>query len=311
MAGMNLKAIRDLKVSEGLNILDVEIPPQLDATVDTGMAFLNDAFGGEGITPSTCAILTGDPGAGKTTLMLQMAESMTKMGHQVVYNGREEAIEQMRKVTRRLQFKYGFIIGQERQVPQLILQMKKLRATEIEKLQKEADAINDSLKESVLAYNACQREAALTSGLPVPEPKPMPALILPGEPRQQILIVDSLQSHDDGFYKDGSINSMTQVRVTEQLTDWCKETYGIAIIIGQVTKNGKVAGKQQIIHTLDVHCHMTIERDSDNVFFGCRLFGMIKNRFGCSGITYALDLTKLGFAEKGQIASLIPDNEDE
>ena len=120
--------------------------------------------------------------------------------------------------------------------------------------------------------------------------------------KQVFLIIDSLQTLDDGKYKDGFTNSMSQVRATEMITNWCKENFGVAIIIGQVTKGGEFAGKQQIKHTVDAHAHLFIDDKKNSETFGERLFEVQKNRFGCSGKTFILGIEKKGLYEKGTIS---------
>jgi len=68
--GINL---RDLPV--GTNILDLDIPPALELSIDTGVPWLNESIGG-GATPSSAWLVTGWPGAGKTTGMATLAAQM-------------------------------------------------------------------------------------------------------------------------------------------------------------------------------------------------------------------------------------------
>ena len=99
--------------------------------------------------------------------------------------------------------------------------------------------------------------------------------LLKKEPGKQLfLFIDSLATMDDGFYKDGTINSMTAVRVMKKIVEFCKETLAIAIVIGHVNKAGKFAGKQQMKHDIDAHAHMSFVANSKS-----RKFKFTKNRF--------------------------------
>lgn len=109
--------LRDLE--QGTNILELEVPPQLDVQHPTGLAFIDDVFSG-GMTPSTACLFTGTPGAGKTTMMLQLADSLTGKGHIVLFNTAEESLLQVRKVVRRLSLKNGFVCGQDRLLPDVL-----------------------------------------------------------------------------------------------------------------------------------------------------------------------------------------------
>lgn len=110
---MKLQGLDLRELDHGTNILELEVPPQLDIQHATGISFIDDVFSG-GITPSMAALFTGTPGAGKTTLMLQMADGLTARGHTVLFNTAEESLLQVRKVVRRLGLKNGFICGQDR-----------------------------------------------------------------------------------------------------------------------------------------------------------------------------------------------------
>jgi DNA repair protein RadA/Sms len=57
---------------------------------------------GGGFVPGSAVLLGGDPGIGKSTLLLQAAAAMAQAGHAVRYVSGEEAIEQLRLRGRRL-----------------------------------------------------------------------------------------------------------------------------------------------------------------------------------------------------------------
>jgi DNA repair protein RadA/Sms len=236
--------------SRNSNILKLNIPPELEKTAKTGIAWLDDAFGGEGVTPSSSILFTGGAGAGKTTLMIQLADALTGAGHIALFNTGEESLYQVRKVAKRIGAAHGFIAHDDIKVPKILEHCDELR------------------KEN---------------------PK-----------KQLFLIGDSLQAMDDGFYNNGAINSMSQVRSTEMITQYCKDNWAISIIIGQVNKGGDFAGKMAIKHTVDVHAHLWIDSDKKSETWGERLFTVSKNRFGASGKTYVLGLDQSGLREKGR-----------
>src|SRR5579863_6564636 len=67
----------------------------------TGIAELDRVLGG-GLVPASAVLLGGDPGIGKSTLLLQAAASLARAGRRVLYVSGEEAIEQIRLRARRL-----------------------------------------------------------------------------------------------------------------------------------------------------------------------------------------------------------------
>ena len=52
----------------GTPIHDIEVPEHLNRTVKTGIDYVDSAMGGNGFTPSSVTLFTGEPGSGKTTL---------------------------------------------------------------------------------------------------------------------------------------------------------------------------------------------------------------------------------------------------
>ena len=74
-----------------------EPPPR----VPTGIAEFDRVLGG-GLVAGSALLVAGDPGIGKSTLLLQAAASLAKAGKRVLYISGEEAIEQIRLRARRL-----------------------------------------------------------------------------------------------------------------------------------------------------------------------------------------------------------------
>ena len=115
------------KVSNTTNILDIEIPEQMQNSIPTGNVFMDSLFAGDGILPSTVALVTGVPGAGKSTLMMQLADSMTGSGHIALYNANEESLYQVKRVVNRLSLRNGFVVGYNRDVVEIINHADKLK----------------------------------------------------------------------------------------------------------------------------------------------------------------------------------------
>ena len=127
MATMNLKVSRGFKT--GTMISEVNVPKELEHRKSTGLEWMDIALGSSpqeialgdsGFTPTTTMLLTGMPGAGKSTLARQLASSMTGAGHVVVYNCGEESLVQGKKACKRLQLKHDFMVGEEVMLPSLL-----------------------------------------------------------------------------------------------------------------------------------------------------------------------------------------------
>ena len=126
------------------------------------------------------------------------------------------------------------------------------------------------------------------------------AIIEANPGKQFCLIVDSLQCLDDGAYSSGKITSGTAIRCLQHITDFCKETGAIGIIINQVNKSGKMAGSNKLKHMVDSMMHLSVE-EKDEDFKGCRILETKKNRFGGCGHMFYLALRKTGFREVAKI----------
>jgi DNA repair protein RadA/Sms len=119
--------VRNDSVTFGTNVLDIEVPDQLRNKIKSGLEFVDGALGGEGFTPSQVILFTGTPGAGKTTMLLTMADRLTKQGAVVVFNTAEESLFQVKLIAERLGLKSGFAVGQETHVPTLLKKCDALR----------------------------------------------------------------------------------------------------------------------------------------------------------------------------------------
>jgi DNA repair protein RadA/Sms len=115
------------EVDETSNILDVEVPVEMQSNVSTGNPHIDALCAGDGMTPSTVMLLTGLPGAGKSTLELQLADSITGSGHVALVNACEESLYQVRKTVKRLELKNGFIPSYHSEVHKLIEHAEKVR----------------------------------------------------------------------------------------------------------------------------------------------------------------------------------------
>jgi DNA repair protein RadA/Sms len=80
----------------GLNV-DIPLPPRMP----TGIAELDRALGG-GFVAGSATLIGGDPGIGKSTLLLQATAKLASAGKNVAYVSGEEAADQVRLRARRL-----------------------------------------------------------------------------------------------------------------------------------------------------------------------------------------------------------------
>jgi DNA repair protein RadA/Sms len=185
--------------------------------------------------------------------MIELADRVTHKGHICLYNTGEESLYQVRRVTKRLDLKYGFIPAAHRGVDEIIEQLKEIS---LANPGKQVFLIQDSLQ--------CLEPSRFD-----PET---------GEARK-------------GRPKTG-LNA--QVEAVATLTQFIKETFGIFLLIGQVTKDGTFAGKNEIKHIVDCHLHLGIDTDRKSETYGERVAEMLKNRFGPAGQFFGFALESSG-----------------
>jgi DNA repair protein RadA/Sms len=239
-------------IAFGTSIQDIEVPEVLKKRIPTGLPYFDAVIGGEGFTPSMVSLFTGTPGAGKTTMMLALANSLQGRGAQVVFNTAEESLFQVKMTVDRLRLKHPFMVGNEDNVLTLLDECNKVR----------------------LAH---------------PD-------------RPFFLIVDSLQCMTDGHFKSGRITTATAERALGKITDFAKQHSCNVLVIGQVTKDGKMAGSNKLKHMVDSHIHLSVEQKDEDLK-GCRVLETQKNRFGGCGHVVFLKLRRNGFSEVARISA--------
>lgn len=78
-----------------------EIPEETAARASTGIAELDRVLGG-GVVEGSLMLVGGDPGIGKSTLLLQVSEHLARQGARVLYISGEESARQIKMRARRL-----------------------------------------------------------------------------------------------------------------------------------------------------------------------------------------------------------------
>ncbi len=84
-----------------VEFVSLDKPGKMPERQATGLAEFDRALGG-GLVPGSAILMGGDPGIGKSTLLLQAAAKIARDGHQAVYVSGEEATGQVRMRAARL-----------------------------------------------------------------------------------------------------------------------------------------------------------------------------------------------------------------
>ena len=233
---------------------DIKVPDALRTTLKTGWEYIDALFTGEGIRPSTCCMVTGLPGGGKTTISLQLANSLAEQGHVVLYNSCEESGAQIKMKLEKMEF--------------------------------------DALLESDNAYFSSFYDIAdiLEFADKVRAKHKLEA------GKGMFLFVDSLQTIERSSKGAGRPAGPAQQQCDAMwdIAGWCKENMTVALIIGQVTKDGTFAGKQEVKHAVDCHLHLAMDTDKKSETYRQRVAEMQKNRFGTSGLFFPYEISSKG-----------------
>lgn len=261
-----------VKLTTTTNILDIDIPKQLEKNVTTGMKEMDLLMAGDGVTRSTVTMVTGVPGNGKSTIMLQTADAVTKSGNIAVYNGNEESVFQMRKTAKRLRLKHGFIVQAETDVYKLVYILNKITKENPDKV---VFFVQDSLPSLVVP------------NYEIDEKTGMPKVMKKGLDR------DGFPHWKKQRGRALAGNNAT-IRAIEVLASWTKQTFGVSFLINHVLKDGTFAGAQTLKHVIDVHLHLTIELGKRSENYGERSLSVEKNRFGIAGVFFPFEISERG-----------------
>jgi len=179
--------------------------------IPTGLAEFDRVLGG-GLVPGSAVLLGGDPGIGKSTLLLQAAAGLARGGRPTLYVSSEESAEQVKLRCQRLLAGEGD--GEAVVAPdQLFL-----------------------LAETSLARITEQAARVLGDRTG------------PGTP---VLIVDSVQMIYKADL-DAFPGSLTQLRrCCAELVYFAKASGMAVILVGHVTKDGQLAGPRMLEHLVD------------------------------------------------------------
>ena len=199
----------------------------------TGLAEVDRVLDG-GLSIGSVTLLGGEPGSGKSTLVLQMAAHVAMSGHRALYISGEESAPQVRGRADRIQ------------------------------------ALVDGL------WLAAEHDLGHV--------RDQIAAVQP-----DLVVVDSVQAISDPALPSGP-GSTQQVRaVAEALVRTAKADGPAVILVGQVTKDGDLAGPRSLEHVVDTV--LLLEGDHDREV---RLLRSVKHRFGSTGNLGVFEMTEHG-----------------
>ncbi|MFH1144757.1 MAG: DNA repair protein RadA [Candidatus Eisenbacteria bacterium] len=254
---------RDPGYDAGVRLL-ADVSSQGPQRIPTGLSEFDRVLGG-GIVPGSVVLIGGDPGIGKSTLLLQVASRLIEQKLGVLYVSGEESAAQVKLRATRLASSPRLAVLAEGDLERVLEAVS-------EGIPSRARADSAADGDSVSRARSAPRGSAADAGAALPAEEPRDA---GGSRPVDVLFVDSIQS---SYLPDlpSAPGSVLQVRECAlQLTQMAKRRGVAVFLVGHVTKEGNLAGPRTLEHIVDAVLTMEGER-----FHAHRLLRSVKNRFG-------------------------------
>ncbi|MCY7273069.1 MAG: DNA repair protein RadA, partial [Phormidesmis sp. CAN_BIN44] len=236
-----------------------QITDHPQSRLSSGYIELDRVLGG-GIVPGSLVLIGGDPGIGKSTLLLQTANRLATR-YRTLYVCAEESGQQV-----------------------------KLRAQRLG-IGKQADA--DDVDEESLESASPQPSIATDADLYLLPETDLDTIIVELEAlKPTVAVIDSIQAL---YYSSLSSapGSVAQVReCTSVLMQVAKRQNITLFIVGHVTKEGAIAGPKVLEHLVDTVLYFEGDR-----FASHRLLRSVKNRFGATHEIGVFEMVDQGLQE--------------
>jgi DNA repair protein RadA/Sms len=270
-----------------------EISDNVQMRFASGYTELDRVLGG-GIVPGSLVLIGGDPGIGKSTLLLQVANQLAQ-NHRILYVCAEESGQQV-----------------------------KLRASRLgvgTKPIEEEESSSAPKKRGKSSQNGHQDAPGSVKQAKPEEPtQPNPDLnlyVLPETDLEEVLreleslkpqvaVIDSIQTLYFAALTSAP-GSVAQVReCTSALMQVAKRENITLFIVGHVTKEGAIAGPRVLEHLVDTVLYFEGDR-----FASHRLLRSVKNRFGATHEIGIFEMVDKGLQEVLNPSELFLGNRDE
>ncbi|OKH23617.1 DNA repair protein RadA [Chroogloeocystis siderophila] len=242
----------------------------------SGYGELDRVLGG-GIVPGSLVLIGGDPGIGKSTLLLQVSNQLAQK-YRILYVCGEESGQQV-----------------------------KLRASRLGVAKPVNDSSNDEANINLPQPNSPATEIAVGADLYVlPETDLEEILREIDSLKPNVAVIDSIQTVYFPTLTSAP-GSVAQVReCTAALMQVAKRDDVTMLIVGHVTKEGAIAGPKVLEHLVDTVLYFEGDR-----FASHRLLRTVKNRFGATHEIGIFEMIDRGLREVPNPSELFLGNRDE
>jgi DNA repair protein RadA/Sms len=248
----------------------------------SGYGELDRVLGG-GIVPGSLVLIGGDPGIGKSTLLLQVANQLSQRLPRILYVSAEESGQQIKLRGSRL----GVAAQSSDEVPE------------------EQHANNGKPKKDRKSSKDDSKKGE-SNLFVLPETDLEEILRELESLKPQVGIIDSIQTLYFASLTSAP-GSVAQVReCTSALMQVAKRENITLFIVGHVTKEGAIAGPRVLEHLVDTVLYFEGDRYASH-----RLLRSVKNRFGATHEIGIFEMVEHGLQEVDNPSELFLGNRDE
>ena len=230
---------------------------------------------GGGVVPGSLVLIGGDPGIGKSTLLLQVANKLSYNLPRILYVSAEESGQQV-----------------------------KLRASRLDVGEGETNTADSNGKKGQKNSKSAERRENNLYVMPETDLEEILRELESLKP--QVAVIDSIQTlHFSAL--TSSPGSVAQVReCTSALMQVGKRENITMLIVGHVTKEGAIAGPRVLEHLVDTVLYFEGDRYASH-----RLLRSVKNRFGATHEIGIFEMAESGLVEVDNPSELFLGNRDE
>ena len=289
-----------------------EIQASLIPRIASGVAEFDRVLGG-GFVPGSVVLLGGDPGIGKSTLLLQALAALADGGSTVLYASSEESAHQLRLRAERLETATTIAADNASQAqtnaPTSSFEnsLSQTTSTNEQDTSTSSRAKKNASKDFAQSDSTAQENPTTTKrtqnisrekNLWIHAQSNLARIIEQARKlNPTVLVVDSIQlvHRVDIDAVPGSVSQLR--RCALDLVALAKTTGIIVVIVGHVTKDGLLAGPRLLEHLVDVV--LSFEGDRH---YAHRVVRAAKNRFGSTLEVGLFEMTSLGLRQVDESA---------
>ena len=250
-----------------------QIKSDVFSRFESGYRELDRVLGG-GIVPGSLVLIGGDPGIGKSTLLLQVANQLAERLPRILYVSAEESGQQVKLRASRLGVNQASVV-----------------ATPSDNGKESADSEAHQAGSNLYVQPETDLEEIL---------RELESL------KPQVAVIDSIQTLHFAALSSAP-GSVAQVReCTSALMQVAKRENITLLIVGHVTKEGAIAGPRVLEHLVDTVLYFEGDRYASH-----RLLRSVKNRFGATHEIGIFEMVDQGLREVLNPSELFLGNRDE